>query len=204
MHNHLLSPCSPLGQNIQPEDRCILIAIGQFGRQVLWEQDGLLSSFAIRAEIWPELRCLIDRAGSVGLVAAAGGVAGSMLTLRLAQEACWANKRVTVALSTPFSWEERRRYWRSIYVLARLRQLGGCDLSVVHTSRMEAMALPGELLRTTLFRLTRQAASARYPSVDTDARQDRDLDAGAETEGQAPRCQHPNGATGSRIPGRFL
>lgn len=97
MHNHLLSPCSPLGQNIQPEDRCILIAIGQFGRQVLWEQDGLLSSFAIRvlvvrrtpkpmrqiadivlhydrhhAEIWPELRCLIDRAGSVGLVAAAG------------------------------------------------------------------------------------------------------------------------------------
>lgn len=87
----------PLGQNIQPEDRCILIAIGQFGRQVLWEQDGLLSSFAIRvlvvrrtpkpmrqiadivlhydrhhAEIWPELRCLIDRAGSVGLVAAAG------------------------------------------------------------------------------------------------------------------------------------
>ena len=183
MHNHLLSPCSPLGQNIQPEDRCILIAIGQFGRQVLWEQDGLLSSFAIRvlvvrrtpkpmrqiadivlhydrhhAEIWPELRCLIDRAGSVGLVAAAGGVAGSMLTLRLAQEACWANKRVTVALSTPFSWEGRRRYWRSIYVLARLRHLGGCDLTVVHTSRMEAMALPGELLRTTLFRLTRQAA----------------------------------------------
>jgi hypothetical protein len=183
MHSPPPNACSSSDPNAQPEHPHILIAIGNFGRQVLWEQDALLSGFALRvlvvrrtpkpmrqiadivlnydrhhAEIWPELRCLIDRAGSVGLVAAAGGVAGSMLTLRLAQEACWANKRVTVALSTPFSWEERRRYWRSIYVLARLRQLGGCDLSVVHTSRMEAMALPGELLRTTLFRLTRQAA----------------------------------------------
>ena len=183
MHSPPPNACSSSDPNAQPEHPHILIAIGNFGRQVLWEQDALLSGFALRvlvvrrtpkprrqiadivlnydrhhAEIWPELRCLIDRACSVGLVAAAGGVAGSMLTLRLAQEACWANKRVTVALSTPFSWEERRRYWRSIYVLARLRQLGGCDLSVVHTSRMEAMALPGELLRTTLFRLTRQAA----------------------------------------------
>lgn len=183
MHSPPPNACSSSDPNAQPEHPHILIAIGNFGRQVLWEQDALLSGFALRvlvvrrtpkpmrqfadvvlhyghhhSEVWPVLRRLMDSAGAVSLVAAAGGVAGSMLTLRLAQEVCWMGKALSVVLSTPFSWEVSKRYWRALYVVARLRRLRGCELSVVRTSRIETLAAPGELLRTTLCRLTHQAA----------------------------------------------
>ena len=162
----------------------VLIAIGHFGRQVLWEQERLLSGFNFRglvvrstpkpmrqsadvilhydrhhSEIWPQLRNLIQGPGSISLVAAAGGVVGSMLTLRLAQEIRWQDKDLTVALCTPFSWEHHRRYVRALYVVSRLQQMGQCDLAVVYTSRMESLSVQGDLLKNTLFRLTRQAAS---------------------------------------------
>ncbi len=183
MHSHSPKACSPRGQNVRPETQRILIAIGHFGRQVLWEQERLLSGFAQRvlvvrrtakpmrqsadivlyyerhhSEVWTELRHLMDEAEAVGLVAAAGGVAGSMLTLRLAPEVCWMGKELSVVLCTPFSWEVLPRYWRALYVVARLRRLRGCELAVVRTSRIETIAAPGELLRVTLFRLTREAA----------------------------------------------
>jgi len=162
----------------------ILIAIGHFGRQVLWEQERLLCGFDLRvlvvrntpkpirqsadvilhydrhhSEVWPQLYKLIQGPGTVSLVAAAGGVAGSMLTLRLAQEAHWQEKELTLSICTPFSWEHRRRYVRALYVVSRLQQMGRCDLSVVCTSRIEETSMAGELFKNTLFRMTRQAAA---------------------------------------------
>ena len=135
----------------------VLIAIGHFGRQVLWEQERLLSGFNFRVLV---VRSTPKQGpGSISLVAAAGGVVGSMLTLRLAQEIRWQDKDLTVALCTPFSWEHHRRYVRALYVVSRLQQMGQCDLAVVYTSRMESLSVQGDLLKNMLFRLTRQAAS---------------------------------------------
>ncbi|OQC17556.1 MAG: hypothetical protein BWX79_00300 [Alphaproteobacteria bacterium ADurb.Bin100] len=48
MRSRSPSPSFPAVHRVHPEPRHVLIATGHFGRQVLWEQDRLLSGFELR------------------------------------------------------------------------------------------------------------------------------------------------------------
>jgi hypothetical protein len=68
---------------------------------------------------------------------------------------------VRVVIVTPFSWEDRHRQWRALYVRFRLRQMSGVELSVIVTGRAEAEAaiwasfdsVVGRLLDTAIAKL---------------------------------------------------
>lgn len=48
MRSRSPNPSSPAAHRVHPEPRHVLIAIGHFGRQVLWELEHLLSGFELR------------------------------------------------------------------------------------------------------------------------------------------------------------
>jgi hypothetical protein len=73
------------------------------------------------------------------LFGAAGGRTTSYLLLRLA-ESLSRTATLRVVIVTPFSWEDRRRQWRALYVRFRLRQMPRVRLAVVVTGRQEREA----------------------------------------------------------------
>ena len=179
MPYHPGSQHSPVKQNSTPKKQSVLIAIGHLGRLVLWEQERQLTAYDKRVlvirrtgkpfrhtadvvlqydrhhrEVWADLRRLIFCADCIAVVGAAGGRAGSMLTLQLAREIHWTQKPLSISLTTPFSWEDRRRYLRALYVIFRLRQMNGYQINVVHTKRIEGESRIDESLDATIRRLT--------------------------------------------------
>jgi len=75
-------------------------------------------------------------AGQVSVFGAAGGRSTALILLRLAA-ALSEQERVRVVVASPFSWEDRRRQWRALYVRFRLQQMRGVKLSVVVTGKVE-------------------------------------------------------------------
>ena len=75
-------------------------------------------------------------AGQVSVFGAAGGRSTALILLRLVG-ALSEQDRVRVVIASPFSWEDRRRQWRALYVRFRLQQMRGIKLSVVVTGKVE-------------------------------------------------------------------
>ena len=184
MPDHVDSQLSPVTQNSTPKKQSVLIAIGHLGRLVLWEQERQLTAYDKRVlvirrtgkpfrqtadvvlqydlhyrEVWMDLRRVISCADCIGIVGAAGGRAGSMLTLQLAREIHWTQKPLSISLTTPFSWEDRRRYLRALYAIFRLRHMSNCQINVVHTKRAEGESSTDESLDATVRRLTSLVAA---------------------------------------------
>jgi hypothetical protein len=130
---HLLASRSVLPH---PFERAILISRHVLERQPppgvahyrYWESSSQATRMALAS---------LENDDRVTLFGTPSGRTASLTILRLTR-ALTARQKLYVVITSPFSWEDRTRQWRALYVRFRLTSTQNVKLAVVVTGKLEA------------------------------------------------------------------